>query len=58
MFAKEMLINSTSVTKGESHGTQQPRHINQIDEEVSTVRRSDSLVQSINQHFLKLRLKE
>ncbi|WP_177186307.1 hypothetical protein [Nitrosomonas sp. Nm166] len=39
--------------KREAHGTQQPRHINQIDEEASTAQRSDSLVQSINQRFLR-----
>jgi hypothetical protein len=39
--------------KGEAHGTQQPRPINLIGEEVSTAQRSNSLVQSINQHFLK-----
>ncbi|WP_090718411.1 hypothetical protein [Nitrosomonas sp. Nm166] len=38
--------------KREAHGTQQPRHINQIDEEASTAQRSDSPVQSINQRFL------
>ncbi len=32
---------------------QQPRHINQIDEEASTAQRSDSPVQSINQRFLR-----
>jgi len=39
--------------KGETHGTQQPRHINLIGEGVSTAQRSNSLVQSINQRFLK-----
>ncbi|MBX9895798.1 MAG: hypothetical protein K2Y09_11605 [Nitrosomonas sp.] len=48
----EALINSTNVMKGEAHGTQQPGHINLIGEGVSTTQRSNSLVQSINQHFL------
>ncbi|WP_090717207.1 hypothetical protein [Nitrosomonas sp. Nm166] len=39
--------------KREAQGTQQPRHINQIDEEASTAQRSDSPVQSINQPFPK-----
>ena len=51
--AKEALINSTNVMKGEAHGTQQPRHINLIGEGVSTAQRSNSLVQSINQRFPK-----
>jgi len=50
---KEALINSTNVMKGEAHGTQQPRPINLIGEGVSTAQRNNSLVQSINQHFLK-----
>ena len=50
--AKEALINSTNVMKGEAHGAQQPRHINLIGEGVSTAQRSNSLVQSINQRFL------
>jgi len=50
---KEVLINSTNVMKGEAHGTQQPWHINLIGEGVSTAQRSNSLVQSINQRFLK-----
>jgi len=37
--------------KHEALGTQQLRHINKIDEGVSTAQRSDSLVQSINQRF-------
>ena len=44
-------MNSTNVMKREARGTQRPRHIIQIDEEVSTAQRSDSLVQSINQRF-------
>ncbi|MGZ0019110.1 hypothetical protein [Nitrosomonas sp. wSCUT-2] len=51
--AKEALINSTNVMKGEAHGTQQPRHINLIGEGVSTAQRNNSLVQSINQRFPK-----
>ena len=39
--AKEALINSTNVMKGEAHGTQQPRHINLIGEGVSTAQRSN-----------------
>ncbi len=50
-MAKEALINSTNVMKGEAHGTQQPRPINLIGEVVSTAQRSNSLVQSINQRF-------
>jgi|JI6StandDraft_1071083.scaffolds.fasta_scaffold04929_13 hypothetical protein len=50
-MAKEALINSTNVMKGEAHGTQQPRPINLIDEGVSTALRSNSLVQSITQRF-------
>ncbi|WP_090720250.1 lytic murein transglycosylase [Nitrosomonas sp. Nm166] len=42
--------------KREAHGTQQPRHINQIDEEANTAQQSDSPVQSINQRFLKFSL--
>ena len=41
--------------KCEAHGTQQLRHINLIGEGVSTAQRSTSLVQSINQCFLKNR---
>ena len=48
----EALNNSTNEMKCEAHGTQQPRHINLIDEGVSTAQRSNSLVQSINQRFL------
>ncbi|WP_143074272.1 hypothetical protein [Nitrosomonas sp. Nm166] len=54
---RETLINSANVVKREAHGTQQPRHINQIDEEASTAQRSDSPVQSINQRFLRLNRK-
>ncbi|SFE46674.1 hypothetical protein [Nitrosomonas sp. Nm166] len=50
---KETLINSMNVMKREAHGTQQPRHIDQIDEEASTAQRSDSPVQPINQRFPK-----
>ena len=50
---KEALINSTNEMKCKAHGTQQPRHINLIGEAVSTAQRSNSLVQSINQRFLK-----
>ncbi len=39
--------------KHEAHGTQQPRHISMIGEGASTAQRSDSLVQSINQRFLR-----
>ena len=49
--SKETLINSANEMKHEAHGTQQPRHINMIGEGASTAQRSDSLVQSINQHF-------
>ncbi|MCG7756966.1 MAG: hypothetical protein LZF63_09965, partial [Nitrosomonas sp.] len=49
----EALINSTNAMKCEAHGTQQPRPINLIGEEASTAQRSNSLVQSINQRFLK-----
>ena len=48
---REVLINSTNEMKCETHGTQQPRHINLIGEGVSTAQRSNSLVQSINQRF-------
>jgi hypothetical protein len=41
--------------KGEAHGTQQPRHINLIGEGVSAAQRSNSLVQSINQRFPKIK---
>ncbi|MER2514354.1 MAG: Hpt domain-containing protein [Nitrosomonas ureae] len=51
--AKETLINSANEMKHEAPGTQQLRHINKIGEGVSTVQRSDSLVQSINQRFSK-----
>jgi DNA integrity scanning protein DisA with diadenylate cyclase activity len=50
-MVKETLINSANEMTHEAHGTQQPRHINKIGEEASTVQRSDSLVQSINQRF-------
>ncbi|QOJ20985.1 MAG: hypothetical protein HRU77_09950 [Gammaproteobacteria bacterium] len=52
-IAKEALINSANVMKGEARGTQQPRHINQLGERVSAEQRRDSLVQSINQRFPK-----
>ena len=51
ILVREALINSTNVMKGEAHGTQQPRHINLIGEGVSAAQRSNSLVQSINQRF-------
>jgi len=54
IFLKEALINSTNEMKCEAHGTQQPGPINLIGEGVSTAQRSNSLVQSINQHFLNL----
>ncbi len=41
--------------KRQAHGTQQPRHIDEIGEGASTAQRSDSLVQSFNQRFLKTR---
>jgi len=41
---RETLINSANEMKHEAHGTQQPRHINKIDEGASTAQRSDSLV--------------
>ncbi len=50
---KETLINSANERKRETHGTKQPRHINKIGEGASTAQRSDSLVQPINQRFLK-----
>jgi hypothetical protein len=50
---REARINSTNVMKGEAYGTQQPRPINLIGEGVSTAQRSNSLVQSINQRFLR-----
>ncbi|OQW43112.1 MAG: hypothetical protein A4S08_10475 [Proteobacteria bacterium SG_bin4] len=50
---RETLINSANEMKHEAHGTQQPRHINKIGEGASTAQRSDSLVSSINQHFLR-----
>ncbi|WP_090720559.1 hypothetical protein [Nitrosomonas sp. Nm166] len=40
--------------KREAHGTQHRDISNQIDEEASTAQRSDSPVQSINQHFPNL----
>ncbi|MBY0498799.1 MAG: hypothetical protein K2P74_04165 [Nitrosomonas sp.] len=51
MAFKETLINSANEMKHETPGTQQLRHINKIDEDVSTAQRSDSLVQPINQRF-------
>ncbi|MBV6449047.1 MAG: hypothetical protein FCKEOINB_02751 [Nitrosomonas sp.] len=39
----------------EKPGRFKPRHVNKIGDGVSTAQRSDSLVQSINQHFLRLR---
>ena len=50
---KETLINSANEMKHEARGTQQLRHINMIDDGVSTAQRSASLVQLINQHFPK-----
>ena len=41
---KEALTNSANEMKHEAHVTQQPRHINKIDEGASTAQRSDSLV--------------
>ena len=46
-----MLINPANEMKHEAHGTQQPRHINEIGEGASTAQRSDSLVQPINQRL-------
>ncbi len=56
ILVREALINSTNVMKGEAHGTQQPRHITLIGEGVSAAQRSKSLVQSINQRFLRIGL--
>ena len=50
---KEILISSANEMKHEASGTQQLRHINKIGEGVSTAQRSDSLMQPINQRFLK-----
>ncbi|MBK7364277.1 MAG: hypothetical protein IPI97_04510 [Nitrosomonas sp.] len=52
LILKETLVNSVSEMKHQAHGTQQPRHIDKIDEGASTAQRSDSLIQSINQRFL------
>ena len=52
LMFREALINSTNAMKCEARGAQQPRHINQTGEGMSTAQRSDSLMQSINQCFL------
>ena len=57
MIHREALINSTNEMKCEAHGTQRPRHINQIGEGVSAAQRSNSLVQSINQCFHRVTMK-
>jgi len=51
MIAKETLIDSVDEMKYETPGTQQLGHIDKIGESVSTVQRSGSLVQPINQRF-------
>ncbi|SEF38664.1 hypothetical protein SAMN05216334_1015 [Nitrosomonas ureae] len=53
MTIREALINSANEMKHEAPGTQQLRHINEIGEGESAVQRSDSLVQPINQCFLR-----
>ena len=45
---KEILIHSVNEMKHEAHGTQQPRHINEIGDGASAAQRSDSLAQAIN----------
>ena len=55
MLFRETLIHLANEMKRETHGTQQPRSINTIDEKVSIAQRSDLLVQSIDQRFLKSR---
>ena len=52
-ISKETLNNSTNALKHEAHGMRQPRHINQIDEDVNAVQQNDSFAQSINQCFSK-----
>lgn len=52
---KKALIHSANEMKPEVHGTQQLRHINKIGEGARTMQRSDALLQSINQRFLKNR---
>ena len=44
--------------KHETHGTQQPRHINTIGADARTAQRSDSLVSSINKRLPKEDLKK
>ena len=48
---KEPLINCLHGMKRKAHGAQKPRHINRIVEVASTVQRSDSPAQAINQRF-------
>ncbi|UJP06032.1 MAG: HAD-IC family P-type ATPase [Nitrosomonas sp.] len=47
--AKEALINSANEMKCETHGTQRPRPIHEMDKEASTAQPGDSLVQPISQ---------
>jgi len=49
-----VLIHSANEMKHEAHGTQQTGPIDKINEGASTTQQGDSLVQSINQRFLKI----
>jgi hypothetical protein len=46
---------AAGLKSGITHGAKQPRPIHTLGEAVSAEQRSDSLVQSINRHFLNLR---
>jgi hypothetical protein len=49
---KEILKYSLSGMKCKAHGTERPRHINEIGEEASTAQRRNSTAHAFNQRFL------
>lgn len=48
---REALINSPNEMRCKADEAKETRHINRIDEFLSTTQRRKSLVQAINQHF-------
>gem|GEM_PF-4063827 len=50
---REVLINSPNEMRCKTDGAQETRHINRIDEFLSTTQRRRSLAQAINQRFLR-----
>ncbi|MER0204207.1 MAG: hypothetical protein DU480_10200 [Nitrosomonas sp.] len=55
MMSKETLINSVNERKHEAHGTQQPRHINMIGEDMRAPRNEVIRSCSQFQRFLNIR---